>query len=174
MDSDIPDIMDEALTWLGHSGGHMEDARALARLRETVSLIGDERLVEGWAAYGAQSGVPVLGLILVTDERLIFIDIAGGMVAFPIRKVSAAEVTAPCKITFTAWFGRMSLSFDTPAALGSMLNLVRQDPAWGAEELNRVRTIQGARLIDGFESCNGDGHVVVDRVCAHAEPLEAA
>jgi hypothetical protein len=41
MDSDIPDITDEAWTWLSHSGGRVEDAHALARLRETVNLIGD-------------------------------------------------------------------------------------------------------------------------------------
>jgi hypothetical protein len=134
-------------------------------------------LVEGWAAYGAQSGAPVLGLILVTDERLIFVDTAGGMMAFPILKISAAEVTAPCKITFTAWYGRMSLVFDTPVALSSMLNLVRQDPAWGSVEINLARATAGARLIDGFNTYRpavGEPNCVSDRVCAIAEPLEAA
>lgn len=76
----------------------MEDARALASLQETVKLIGDERLLEGWAAYGAQSGPSVLGPILVTDGRVVFVDTAGGMMAFPILKISTAEVTAPCHL----------------------------------------------------------------------------
>jgi hypothetical protein len=143
----------------------MEDARALARLRETVSLIGEERLIEGWAAYGAQSGPTVLGLILVTDERLIFVDTAGGMMAFPILKISTAEVTAPCKVTFTAWFGRMSLGFDTPAALSSMLNLVRQDPAWGAVEIN---------LVEGGGPVGSEPSGAIDGGGERAEPLEAA
>jgi hypothetical protein len=155
----------------------VEDTRALARLRATVDLIGDERLIEGWAALGAQSGVPVLGLILVTDLRLIFVDTAGGMMAFPIHKISAAEVTAPCKITFTAWYGRMSLDFDTPATLSSMLNLVRQDPAWCAVEIKLTRAAAAVRLIDGFEALGlavGAPLCVVDRVGAITEPLETA
>jgi hypothetical protein len=155
----------------------MEDARALAGLRETVRMIGDERLIEGWAAYGAQSGPAALGLILVTDARLIFVDTAGSMMAFPILKISTAEVTAPCKITFTAWFGRMSLSFDTPAALSSMLNLVRQDPAWGAVESNLARRAAGVRLVDGFEVCAAVTAEPLDAFEAAAmvmEPLEAA
>lgn len=145
----------------------MEDARSLARLRETVELIGDERLLEGWAAFGAQSCPAVLGLTLVTDARLIFVDTGGGMMAFPILKISTAEVTSPCEITFTAWFGQMSLRFDTPAALSSVLNLVRQDPAWGAVEINLARPPghrAGLSLVEDFDMCGR----------AAVEPLVAA
>lgn len=159
----------------------MENARALARLRETVKLIGAERLLEGWAAYGAQSGPAVLGLILVTDERLIFVDTGGGMMAFPILKVSMATVTSPCKIILTAWFGRMSLTFDTPGALSSMLNLVRQHPAWAAVESNLVRPSfeqRGVHLVDAFGGCGsaglGDRLGSVGDVAGTLAPLEAA
>lgn len=138
----------------------MEDARALARLRETAKLIGDERLLEGWAAYGAQSGPGVLGLILVTDARLVFVDIGGGMMAFPILKVLEASMTSPCKIILTAWFGQMSLTFDTPGSLSSMLNLVRQDPAWAAVESNLVRQSLGpggVHLVDAFGGSSSEG-----------------
>ena len=159
----------------------MEDARALAQLRETVKLIGNERLLEGWAAYGAQSGPAVLGLILVTDERLVFVDTGGGMMALPILKVSMATVTSPCKIILTAWFGRMSLTFDTPGALSSMLNLVRQDPAWAAVESNLVRPSlgrYGVHLVDGVGVYASEGpgdRLASTRDLAGAiAPLEAA
>jgi hypothetical protein len=129
----------------------VQHVRALARLRETVKPIGDERLLQDWAVYGAQSCPGVVGLILVTDERLVFVDTGGGMMAFPILKVSTASVTSPCKITLTAWFGRMSLTFDTPGALGAMLNLVRQNPAWAAVESNLIRprcALSGVHLVD--------------------------
>ncbi len=159
----------------------MEDARALARLRETVKLIGEERLLEGWAAHGAQSGPGVLGLILVTDERLVFIDTGGGMMAFPILKISMASGTSPCKITLMSWFGRMSLTFDTPGALSSMLNLVRQDPAWSPVESNFVRPSfeqSGVHLMDAYGECASVGPS--DRVSSVADlagnlaPAEAA
>jgi hypothetical protein len=137
----------------------VEEARALAWLRETVRLIGDERRLADWGAYGAQSGPGVLGLFLVTDQRLVFVDAGGGLMAFPILKISMASVTSPCQITLTTWFGRMSLTFATPDALNSMLNLVRHDPMWVAVESNLVRPRfeqNGVHLVD---TCGGRASV---------------
>lgn len=97
-------------------------------------MLGDEHLLEGWAALAGQSGGPVLGLVLLTDQRVIFIDVEAGLTAFPISKISDAEVTGPCAVTFRVWYGTMALTFDSPGILGAMLNLVRQDAAWTEHE----------------------------------------
>lgn len=112
----------------------MDDARDLAGLRDFVTMLGDEHLLEGWAALAGQSGSPVLGLVLLTDQRVIFIDVQAGLTAFPVSKISHFEVAGPCAVTFTVWYGTMALTFDSPGIRGAMLNLLRQDPAWTAHE----------------------------------------
>lgn len=159
----------------------MEDARDLAGLRGAVSLIGDEHFLEGWAARAAQTGGPVLGLILVTDERLIFVDTGAGMMAFPISKISSTEVISPCEVTFTAWYGRLALTFDNPGILSSMLNLVRQDPAWNAVETGLSRPyhrLVGVSLAQASDvrplQADTDPLRATDLGYALIEPLEAA
>ena len=110
----------------------MDDARDLAGLRGFVTMLGDEHLLEGWAALAGQSGGPVL--VLLTDQRVIFIDVQAGLTAFPISKISHVEVIGPCAVTVTVWYGTMALTFDSPGIRGTMLNLLRQDPAWTARE----------------------------------------
>ena len=112
----------------------MDDAGDLAGLRGFVTMLGDEHLLEGWAALAGQSGGPVLGLVLLTDQRVIFIDVQAGLTAFPISKISHVEVIGPCAVTFTVWYGTMALTFDGPGIRGTMLNLLRQDPGWTARE----------------------------------------
>lgn len=144
-------------------------------------MLGDEHLLEGWAAYAGQSGGSVLGLVLLTDQRVIFVDAGTGMTAFPISKISSAEVTAPCAVTFKAWYGTMALTFDSPGILSAMLNLVRQDPAWTARETlfgqppHRSVGVGLAQTAGDGPGASGIGvHVGVDRRDTAIAPLEAA
>jgi len=117
----------------------VEDARALADLRRSLRLIGSEVILEGWAASFGQSLSPIPGLVLVTDWRVVFMDTSGRMMALPISKISITEVAPPCAVTFTVWYGRMALSFDTPSALRSVVGLMRQSSGWSSIEVNRMR-----------------------------------
>lgn len=144
-------------------------------------MLGGEHLLEGWAAYAGQSGGSVLGLVLLTDQRVIFVDAGAGMTAFPISKISSVEVTAPCAVTFTAWYGTLVLTFDNPGILAAMLNLVRQDPAWTARETlfgqpsHRSVGVSLAQTVgDGAGSPERDARVGADRRDAAIAPLEAA
>jgi hypothetical protein len=112
----------------------MDNARDLANLRHSVPMLGDEHLLEGWAALAGRPEEPVLGLVLLTDQRLIFIDVDAVVTAFPIFKILTVVMTGARAAIFTVWYGTLALTFDSPQILAAMLNLLRQDPSWVAQE----------------------------------------
>ena len=136
----MPCLMHEMLyvTAMSCQEDQMQGARDLARVKDAVRLVGGEHLLESWVAQGEQAAGSVLGLVLVTDLRLIFVDVEGGLTAFPIPKIDAVEITSPCGLTLIAWYGRLALTFDNADVMASMLNMVRQDGEWNAVETERV------------------------------------
>jgi hypothetical protein len=114
----------------------LKAARELAQLKAGVQLLDGETLLEAWAADGERSGGWVLGLVLVTRWRVIFVDLKGGMTAFPILKIEYVETNLPSLLTLAAWDGRITLRFDSPAARSAVLNLLRQDASWAAAEFD--------------------------------------
>jgi hypothetical protein len=111
----------------------------LARLKDTDGLLGDEALLEGWAARDERCGNGCLGLVLVTNYRLIFAEVGGALTAFPISKIHAAEIHSPACVSFSTWYGRLILTFDNPETTSAVLNLLRQDSDWNAVEMNLSR-----------------------------------
>lgn len=107
----------------------------LAALRQGVRPLAGEVVIEGWAAERGCGEACVCGLVLVTNWRIMFIDPQGRLSAFPILKIDYAEHRSATCIVLSTWYDRMQLSFDSPAALAAVANLLRQDPCWGAAEL---------------------------------------
>jgi hypothetical protein len=114
----------------------LETADDLAALRDAVTLIDGEVLIDGWAAERDPVGQRDLGLVLVTSWRLIFVDVEGAFSALPIAKIDRVERVSPTQVVMAAWYDRMHLRFDSAAAAGAVLNLLRQDSNWGAMEIN--------------------------------------
>lgn len=112
----------------------MQAAPDLAVLRRRVVLLAGEVALDGWAATHGVGGVAVLGLLVVTSWRVIFVDLDGGFSAFPTFKIHAAECDA-CQLSLSVWYDRMQVRFDNPAAARAVLNLLRQDRGWNASEL---------------------------------------
>jgi len=124
----------------------------LARLKESVGMLGGETLLEGWAADSERSGERVPGLVLVTNYRVIFIDVGGVLSAFPIAKIHSVEVHSPIKISISAWYGRLVLTFDNPGTSSAVLNLLRQDSNWNAVDVNLARQLARASPKDDGEA----------------------
>ncbi|WP_312165574.1 hypothetical protein [Phenylobacterium sp.] len=118
----------------------------LAALRQGVRPLEGEVMIEGWAAERVRGEECVCGLVLVTNWRIMFIDAQGGLSALPIFKIDYAEHRSPTCVVLSTWYDRMHLSFDSPAALGAVANLLRQDPCWGAAEFDLARDPAGDAL----------------------------
>jgi hypothetical protein len=124
---------------------HLETAESLAEIRRHAALLEGEVLLEGWAAQRERGGGRVLGLVLVTSWRIVFVDVEGGLLAFPIAKIDYVERAAPAQVLLSAWYDQINLTFDSEAALNAALNLLRQDPSWNAAEIKLSRTEDDAR-----------------------------
>ncbi len=111
----------------------------LAALRQALRPLEGEVVIEGWAAERTRGDERVWGLVLVSNWRFIFIDPKQGLSAFPIFKIDYVERRSSTCVALSTWYDRMQLVFDDPAALGAALNLLRQDPRWGAAELDLAR-----------------------------------
>ena len=111
----------------------------LATLRQRVLPLGGEVMIEGWAAERICGDERVLGLVLVTSWRIVFVAPQGGLTAFPISKIDYAEHRSPTCVVLSTWYDRMQLSFDSPAALGAVATLLRQDPCWSGAEFGLSR-----------------------------------
>jgi hypothetical protein len=130
---------------------HLETAEALAGLRRDVVLLEGEVLLEGWAAQRRQGGRRVLGLVLVTSWRIVFVDIEGGLSAFPIAKIDYVERAVPGQVLLSAWYDQINLAFDHQGALDAVLNLLRQDPSWNAVEIELGRA--GGEVKNSRRTC---------------------
>jgi len=109
-------------------------AMDFARLRRSLPLFEGESLLEGWAAERMMSGEGRLGLAIVTNWRLIFIDGGQRLSAIPIAKIDEVAIPSVRRLAIRAWYDWMDLIFDGPAAAGAVLNLLRQDPKYAARE----------------------------------------
>jgi len=114
----------------------------LAALRQALRPLGGEVVIEGWAAERARGDERICGLVLVTNWRIIFFDSKEGLSAFPIFKIDYVERRSPTCIALSAWYDHMQLVFENQAALGAVLNLLRQDPRWTAVEVDRAGSRQ--------------------------------
>jgi len=126
----------------------LETAGTLAGLRQAVTLFEGEVLLEGWAAQRQRGSGRVLGLVLVTSCRIVFVDVEGGLSAFPIAKIDYVELGAPGQVLLSAWYDQINLTFDGPAAANGVLNLLRQDRSWNAALIKLANKIG-----DEDESC---------------------
>lgn len=106
----------------------------LAALRQCARMLSSEFVIEGWAAERACGERSEPGLVLVTNWRFMFIDPAGRLSAFPIFKIDCAESRPPACLVLSSWYDRMQLTFDSPATLAAVTNLLRQDAHWTARE----------------------------------------
>lgn len=111
----------------------------LAALRQSVRPLEGEVMIEGWAAERGRGDERVCGLVLASNWRFIFIDPKKGLSAFPIFKIDYVERRSPTCVVFSTWYDRMQLSFDNQAALGAVVNLLRQNPNWAAAEFDLSR-----------------------------------
>lgn len=111
----------------------------LAVLRQAVRPLEGEIVIEGWAAERGCGDKRICGLALVSNWRFIFIDRERRLSAFPIFKIDYAERRSSTCVVLSTWYDRMQLSFDSPAALGAVVNLLRQDPDWAAAEFDTAR-----------------------------------
>jgi hypothetical protein len=123
----------------------LETAEVLARLRQDVVLLEGEVLLECWAAQRGGGGRRVLGLVLVTSWRIVFVDIEGGLTAFPIAKIDYVERVVPGQVLLSAWYDQINLAFDNQSALDAVLNLLRQDPSWNAVEIKLASAADDAK-----------------------------
>ncbi|WP_332766884.1 hypothetical protein [Phenylobacterium sp.] len=121
----------------------MNCAIDFARLRRSLTLFEGETLLEGWAAERVMSGEGRLGLAIVTNWRLIFIDSEQRLSAIPIAKIDEVAIPSPRRLAIRTWYDRMDLVFDGPAAAVAVLNLLRQDPKYAARE--GVPGVMGAK-----------------------------
>jgi hypothetical protein len=106
----------------------------LAALRQAVILLEGEVILEGWAAERGGGKARGLGLLVVTSWRVLFVDLDRSFTAFPIFKIHAVEGDSLCQVTMSAWYDRLQLKFDNPAAARAVLNLLRQNPSWTASD----------------------------------------
>ncbi|WP_421931768.1 hypothetical protein [Phenylobacterium sp.] len=112
----------------------MEAADDLARLRKAVTLLDGEVMLEGWAADRVSVRERRLGLVLLTNWRIMFVDMKGGFSAIPIAKIDYVEIISPTQIMISTWYDRLHLAFDSRGPSSAVLNLLRQDPNWNAVE----------------------------------------
>ena len=106
----------------------------LSGLRAAVCPLEGEVVIEGWAAERGRGDERVCGLALVSNWRFIFIEPERRLSAFPIFKIDYVEHRSPTCVVLATWYDRMQLSFDNQAALGAVVNLLRQNPNWTASE----------------------------------------
>jgi hypothetical protein len=106
----------------------LEDTGCLAVLRDQITMLEGETVLEGWAAgrVGRDNRQP--GLALLTNWRLIVADIGGGFSAIPIAKIDRIDLPSPTTVRLAAWYETVSLSFASAAAAATLVNYLRQDP----------------------------------------------
>jgi hypothetical protein len=137
-----------ALAWLRiQEEDSLQVAYDLAALRQAVVLLEGEVLLEGWAAEQGPAGQQVLGLLIVTNWRVAFVDVDGGFTAFPIFKIDDMRCGGSAEVAMSVWYGRMHLTFDNAAIAAEVVTLLRQDPCWAAADLTQDRRAPKSDMI---------------------------
>lgn len=118
----------------------MEITRRLMEMKQAVVLMSDELIFEGWAVSRQCGSIWQPGLAMITNWRIIFLDLDRGLSAIPISREVEVERSTPTTLIITAWHDRMTLDFDGPSALVAVKSLLRQAPGWANEGLDRSKT----------------------------------
>lgn len=103
----------------------------LAALRGAVVLFEGEVALDGWAVERRTEGRALAGLLLVTSQRAVFIDVAGACASLPMDMITSIEICGTAQVRLSTCRDHMYLDFDNLAAANAAANLLRQGPSWG-------------------------------------------
>lgn len=117
----------------------MKLSRRLFDLRSTITLLNDEIVFEGWAAEREWGSRRLPGLVILTNWRIMALDLEGGMSAIPISRISEIASAAPANLAVHCWYERMVLYFDGPDAKKAVVKMLAQRPGWDLLGLKPVR-----------------------------------
>lgn len=114
-------------------------ASRLVHLKRNLVMLDGEALFEGWAATQTAPEEASPGLVLVTNWRVVFLDLTGAYAAFPTSGLLDLTICPPATLKLTAWHDRITLRFDSAEVLAAVVGLLRQSPGWDAVGLHPGR-----------------------------------
>ncbi|MGC1302749.1 MAG: hypothetical protein WA840_10280 [Caulobacteraceae bacterium] len=118
----------------------------MAELRRKVVLLKGETLFDGWAVERHCGDRHSPGLVLLTNWRLIFIDVDGVFSAAPIAKIDRVEILSSTQLIIVAWYDSLNLDFEAAGSTASVFNLLRQDITCQAVVVDRTTAPDGCEV----------------------------
>ena len=131
----------------------MELTRRLIALQSTIALLNKETVFEGWAVEREWGGRRLPGLAVVTNWRILALDLDGGMSAIPTSRIMDVVSEPPAVLIVSGWHDRMVLHFDGPEPRLAVATLLSQPAGWEFRGLKRKpeELVLAMGAVDGSE-----------------------